>query len=203
METPHFSVENSGTSLRFVMPCKKRWLEIIFTSAGFIALFVILPLFFSVLFKDMGDNAVDNLFYLHLLVSVLFALISVIYLLIQWLWFVVDKEIAEIGPDAIIIRHQIWGIGPIKKWDASVINGVFVSRFKSNWLDEYLYFKDFGIRNFKRGQVALNTGRNFFGGVKTARFGQVLSEDEAREIVRLILQRFPHYKYHPRNDSGC
>jgi hypothetical protein len=70
---------------------------------------------------------------------------------------------------------------------------VFVSREWPNW---YLALGGYGqgLLNFKGGHVGINTGKNWLG-VVTHRFGTRLTPNEAHEIVGLVLERFPQFRY--------
>jgi hypothetical protein len=179
-----------GMILRFEMPCRKNWPNIILY-AIFVVLFAYLVFYFI---RDEGSNIMEAFSAPFLILSSLLQLFIFIDVLIEGAWQLTGREVAEINNDFIALRHQIFGVGFTKKYYADKLDGVFVTYKEIRWHYYLTSRKASSFHLFRLGNIALNHGKTLFGGVKSAHFGSILEEGEARQIVGMILQRFPQYK---------
>ncbi len=195
-ESQHYSVDEIGASLRLVFPYRgKRWhtAGLIFSTPLAWVWFAIIAI--VIVLGQPGNPDVSlQAFAVRGLVFLLTSTVPLLTTL-DLLWHLVGKEIVEINDDGIVIRHHILGMGLAARFKAGDIQGLFVSRPKSNWLKGWLFSRQLWYFNFKRGKIAFNCGRTIWGGVKTFRFGTSLDEVEAAQIVSLIHKRFPQYVY--------
>lgn len=190
-----YTVEESGVSLRLMLPYRTQWFTTTMLALGFVFLVAaFIPLAFNLFMGNMVwflGNTHQPIFFLNIAILLLTALLW----LVEILWQLVGKEVVEVTDDHIIIQHQIFGLRIRNKYHADSINGVFISRQKEHWLTMLFSSRGFRFLNFGRGRVALNSGKTIFGEVKTYRFGSILDEEEAQQIVTMIHRRFPKYKY--------
>ena len=191
----HYTVDELGTSLRFVFPYRKEWLAIIGSIVSLLLFGAWLSVVIAVFAQQLVSppETVGSVQLVPCLVSLVFLAIPSLYM-IDLLWLLIGKEVIEISDDSIIIRHQVLGLGIARKFHASKINSLFVSRVRTDWLAHWLIRSNHpGYLNFKLGKVAFNCGRTIWGGVKTFRFGTILDEAEAGQVVFEIHKRFPQY----------
>ena len=190
----HYVLENVGNTYRFIMPYRKEWWRIIsYAISAAVVLVVVLPLSLTV-FTDVGSGKIG----LEVLVLFGFALVFGVGLaLMELLWQLVGREVVEISDDALVIKHQILGLGPSKKFTPESISGLQVAR-QSDWATpQFFGTRDYRLFNFKRGWVALSSGKSLVGRPVTYRFGTNLEEIEAGQVVAQILGRFPQYRAKP------
>jgi hypothetical protein len=182
----HSTFETIGSTYRFVFPYRKEWLYIVIYGAAAALVLFFLP---EVLCFGSGPEQISltDLAAGGFLVLALMGL-----MLLEIMWQLAGKEVAEISVDEVIIRHHIFGLGPSKRFPAAKVSGLFVSRINS-WSGVW-WVRDYRFFNFKRGRVALNSGKNLLGRPVTYRFGTSLNEGEATQVVTQILGRFPQYR---------
>ena len=171
VDTQHYYVEDMGMILRFEMPCRKNWPNIILYSV-IVALFAYLSRFYVLDFIRGEDNTIMEAFSspISILYSI-FLLLVFLDILIEGAWQLSGREVAELNNDFIALRHQIFGVGLTKKYYADKFDGVFVSYKEIRWHYHLTSRKKSSFFLFKLGNIALNHGKTLFGGVKTARFG--------------------------------
>jgi hypothetical protein len=121
------------------------------------------------------------------------------FTLLDLLWHVRGLEIVEITASQITIKHQVLGLNVSRKLPAQSIDGVFVSKLKNDW--SIYSTRGMKFTNFKNGTIAINVGKNLFGGVRSYRFGSNFDRRDAEHIVRLIHERFPQYKYRGKKNA--
>jgi hypothetical protein len=193
--SPHYTVEELGISLKFIFPYRKEWLTIIGSTVSLLLFGVWLSIVIAV-FAQQPVSPLETIGSVELvpcLAGLAFLTIPVMYV-IELLWLLIGKEVIEISDDGIIVRHQILGLGIARKFRANKVNSLFVSRVKTDQLARWLFRSNRpGYFNFKQGKVAFNCGRTIWGGVKTFRFGTILDEEEAGQVVSVIHKRFPQY----------
>lgn len=187
-KTQHYTVENLGSSLRFTLPYRKSWIRSLFI----ILLLLSAPLLPS-LFIFQPTALTRQLPLLFIAFALIMWAIMAVLMVVELLWFTLGLEVVEVDNDHITIRHQIFGVGISKQLYSDNIKGVFVSRHRINWLT--YSDRNFRFFDFKKGLVAINSGKTIFGEVQTFRFGSVLNEDEARQIVVMIGERFLRYQH--------
>lgn len=191
---PYISDE-SGSFLKFTSPHRGpllRKLNVLWGLLYLIVLVVIAGSFLSS-FQILEDpNAWESLGCFGLFF--LFAFLSTG---VEFLWQVTGQEVLEIDYDAILIRHQIFGLGISRRYQAEKIAaiGVNENREKNAWLSLFKT-RSYGFLYFEEGKVTLKYGQHWLSGrPKTSRFGTGLTWEEAEEIVSSIHQRFPQYMY--------
>jgi hypothetical protein len=102
--------------------------------------------------------------------------------LFTWLWQLKGCEIITVSPDALSVRHDIFGCGRTKHYDASEIRDLRVAPFTYIPGD---FRNGFAFWGFGGGTIAFDYG------YKTFRFGAGIDEAEARIIVDAISARAP------------
>ena len=184
-----YEFETIGNTYRYVLPSQKDWLQIGMNAlflVAFAALFLSGDLF-TVLSHGFGQ--IDRRLLLVDGIIVVVLAVNVLDLLYQ----VMGKEIVEISDEAVVVRHQIFGIGPSRRTPAAKVSGLFVSQQK-----DQIGFRFGGSRNgffdFGGGRVALRGGKDWLGVTRSYRFGASLGETEARQLAAQILSRFPQYR---------
>jgi hypothetical protein len=109
---------------------------------------------------------------------------------LELLWQLIGREVVEIDDETLVIRHQILGLGPSKKFATGAISDLRVSP-SAEWSGpQFLGQRDYRFFNFKRGCVALNSGKSMLGRPVTYRFGTGLEAMEAGQVVAQIRGRF-------------
>ena len=200
----NYTVEDLGTSLRFVFPYRDRdflpgGIVIgVFVAAIFIFFMVVFP---SAIFQAL--YVTKNLqFVVMALLYLLFLLLVVVSFSIDIAWQLNGTEIIEINSDGISIRHQVFGFSSTEKYNAEKTSCIFISHRKGSGVvavSSFGYPRKMLFHNFRRGKIAFNYGKTLFGGVNTFRFGSILDQDETKQVVAIIHQRFPQYKCVAKN----
>ena len=192
----HYSFDEVGASLKLIFPYRGRRWDTVGRAIGALLLWLWLIVIAVTFIVPATIEAIPirRFYSLALTMALSFAATIPLIGTLDLLWLLIGKEAIEISDDSIIVRHQIFGLGVARKFNASKVNGLFVSRVKDGQLARWLFRNNQpGYLNFKRGKVAFNYGKTIWGGVKTFRFGTILDEEEARQIVSLIHKRFPQY----------
>lgn len=187
-----YTIDDTASSLTFKSPFRKSWFTIFVLGwSVFLTFAICLFSFLNVLLPSKVN--VSDVFVLPLsFVAFLFP--AGILALFEWLWHIFGFEVATITNDEITIQHQIFGMGISKKLLVQSIDGVFISNQRNDWVT-YMS-REFKFFNFKKGLVAVNYGKTIWGGTRTYRFGSTLKREDAKQVVKLIHERFPQYKYH-------
>ncbi len=201
----HYTVEDLGSSLRFIIPYRTQWLTTLLLALGIlfiVSILVTVTWSGSKLIQAMGFRAI--VLFPVICLGVLIALLTGAYEFVELLWQVMGKEVVEVHDDSIALRHQILGAGITRRYHVDSVSSVFVSPPTDTWLTARYSpgvslfsrsrFGSSAFRSFKRGRVALNSGKTVFGEDDTFHFGSSLDEEEAQYIVATIHQKFPQYK---------
>ncbi len=190
----HYTMENMGAMLRFEMPYRKNWLNIVLYALMLAALTYLGVLLAIGFVRNKGIDSIEASSNSTLIFNGLFQAIIFLDIIVEGAWQLAGREVVEIDGDHIGLRHQIFGIGFTKKYAANQVDRVY-SAYQENNLIYYLTTrKQSSVYSFRLGNVAFDHGKNLFGRAKSARFGSILDEQEAKQIVALIWQRFPQYK---------
>jgi hypothetical protein len=195
--TGRYTVEDMGTTLRFEMRCRKNWLEI---GVIGIEIMVLIGVLYLSWITSRGDLANYVLSSTYTIISIAFDLIAFVYVLSDGLWQIVGKEVAEVDNDYFTIRHLIFGRGVSMKLEAQKVNNASVTFQEKNWKNSVLSRKLSGFLSFKSGNITLSYGKSRLSMLKNARFGAILEEAEARQVVGMIVGRFPQYQYQATAD---
>ncbi len=196
--TRYFKAKNLLNSMQFSFPYRKVWINIFSISLSII----ILPI--MVLYVFLLDPRINGLIFseitnlpnaiLWIIVGIGFLVFWISFLL-ELLWLLKGEEVIEVAEDYISIKHQILGLSRSKIINADKIDFIFVSNQKIDFVDDVL---SSNRRNrffdFRKGKIAINSGKNFLGSPNTFRFGSVLNDVDAKQIVAVIHRRFPQYK---------
>jgi len=184
----NYKVENLEKSINFSVAFIKRWADII--SVG-----VEILVFLAIVVYAIFNMSIPASF-------VPFIILMFVLFLIELLWLLYGVEILEVSNAHLVMKHRIFGFGLSKKFRSNKVNGVFVSQSKVN--DQFTWQLSNGFKpaDFKKGMIAVNYGKTLFGRIKTYRFGTNLNEVEAQQIVNLILEKFPQYKYSSIKKTG-
>lgn len=180
------AVKMTDEALKISLPVKPRYAVI-----GYGLTVLLLPvLFITDLIARLRSNAEIFWPVAGLMLLAIGAVIAVGVSEIAWL--VIGREEITISSDSIQISHVFAGLSYTKHFTAAVVDGVYVSREP---FPRFALYRDWEWRNFHRGRVALNSGRSWLG-VRTYRFGEVLTPSEAHWLVDQILDCYPQYRYH-------
>ena len=184
-----YTIEDTTSFIRLSFPYRKLWVFIFSLSVGVIAAIAISFNTILEIFASENTIALINFDFAFLAICIFVIITS----LVELLWFLIGQEIVEINDSQIVVKHQIIGIGISKIFHANDIDCVFVSHEKNDWLA----YTSKGIKffSFKKGMIAINCGKTVLGSTRTFRFGAILNEREAKQIVAIIHQRFPKYRY--------
>ena len=190
-----YTVENSEETITFSVQFKKLWTDIV--SVG-IEILVSLAIIIYAIF-NMSTPAADMSIPAAL---VPFLILFFVLFIIELIWLLYGVEIFEVSNAHIVIKHRIFGFGLSKKFHSKKVNGVVVSRNKID--DQFFWQLTAGFRpaDFKKGVVAVYYGKSIFGRKKFFRFGTNLNDIEAQQIVNLIHEKFPQYKYSSVKKTG-
>ncbi len=198
MLTTHqkYLLEKSNSSIRFGFPYRKLWVMVLGLSWG-----IIITVGFSIL--SFLQALMPEVINLPIFVPLPFFIVLIpitLLSLIELLWLMTGLEVVEINNNQIVVKHLIYGIGISKKFNANEIDGVFVSHQNNDWLT----YSSKGIKflDFKKGMIAINSGKTLLGGTGTFRFGSAINTGEAQEIVQTIHQQFPQYQYRKSQKTG-
>jgi hypothetical protein len=202
---PHHTKEDSGSTLRFVIPYRTQWLTTVSLAMGtlfVVFIFVIVAGAEITLVWAMGASAL-------VLISPLSCLGGLIALgvganeVVELLWQLMGQEVLEVRDDAITLRHQILGRGITRRYAADQIRRVWVLPHTDRGftavytpgvsLFSRVWFGASPFRSFKRGPVAFQRGQPGAETETTVQFGSSLAVDEAQSIVASIHRKFPQY----------
>lgn len=188
-----YAFETIGSTYRLVFPYRKEWLRIV--SSGLVL--AVLP--YLLFFGNLGPLFDTGFTPVNLTTLVIFGVLVVVagLMVLELLWQLAGKEVVEVSDDAVVMAHQILGIGLSQKIPADKIGGIFVSQ-QNSWAGVGGMRRDYRFFNFSRGWVALTSGKSLLGRPVTYRFGTSLDAGEAGDVVTLILSRFPQYKMESR-----
>ena len=178
-----------GNTYRYVFPSPKEWLRI-GTNAVLLVVVAFL-LWPSDLFTILssGLEKIDP----RLAVVDGVAVVILAVMALDLLYQVIGKEVVEVSDEAVVIRHQILGIGPFRRTPAAKVSGLVVSQ-QTDRPGFLLGGSRNGLFDFNRGRVALGSGKDWLGVARSYRFGASLGEAEARQLAAQILSRFPQYR---------
>ncbi len=185
-----YTFETVGATYRFVFPYRTEWLRVISNGVG-VAVIVVL------LFSQFGLTLVADAERMSLVVLLLAAVFAVALAVTasEILWQLAGREVVVISDDGVVIRHAILGLGPARKFPAEKIDRLYASADQS-WLNTWGQ-RDYRWFNFRRGRVALDSGKTLWGSANTFRFGTRLDDGEAAQVVGVIVGRFPQYTSKP------
>lgn len=105
----------------------------------------------------------------------IFWLLSEIFVLYAWLWNVCGKEVIKSEENKIIIKNDIFGFGFANQYQISKISKLRASGFYG-FADKF---------NLSRWNISGGT-ITFDHEGKSKRFGLLLSEEEAKEAVKIL-----------------
>jgi hypothetical protein len=194
MDGGHYTLETLGSTYRFVFPYRKEWFLILsYGVAGVLAVAFFIPIGLN----SPPGNGLGQLGTLDVVLNGFFVVILGL-MLVELLWQLAGKEVVEVSDEAVILRHQILGLGPSKRFSVDQVGGLFVSP-PDTWATGRGARRDYRFWNFKRGHVGLNSAKSPSSQPDTYRFGTGLDENEAGQVVAQILGRFPQYRPKPEN----
>ena len=139
----------------------------------------------------------------YLVWQILLMLITGGIFVLRFLWRFWGKECIWFSEEMITIEHRIFGRRlSSSTYTAKKIRGLFVSKV----YEERPAFVSFSIDevSYKRGRIGFNIGKTIFRQWITIRFGSCLDRQDARELIELIVARFPQYQLTPtsQNEAG-
>ena len=133
--------------------------------------------------------------------KILLMLITGGIFVLRFLWMFWGKEWLSFSEEMITIEHRIFGRRlSSSTYTAKKIRGLFVSKV----YEERPAFVSFSIDevSYKRGRIGFNIGKTIFRQWITIRFGSCLDRQEARELIDLIVARFPQYQLDRVRQTG-
>lgn len=172
------SVEDTGRGLEIVIPARRRWFTLLFLA-------------FWLLFWTFGGiTAVMQLFAPDTPIGVdLFMLVwlcgwaageAVVATII--LWMLRGQEVVTVTPHALLVRREVFGLGPTHEFDVAHISDIRASPVP------------FGALSSTGPLALLRQGIGtiaFDYGAKTYRFGISMEEAEARLLIKRIEEKVP------------
>jgi hypothetical protein len=193
-----YVMNDSGTYLQFTCSFEGHWWEKSRIIAGLFSLIMFTTIIILILFwpGSIYTGGVWPIVWISLFL--LFLLVEIEHLIVELFWQFAGKEVMEISQDGIVVRHQIFGLGILRRYRIDKLSSVFVTRYKVDydWFDIFIIYPPFSICWFKYGKVAFNYGCCWLvGGPNTFRFGTGLGWKEATQIVSIIYNRFPQYQF--------
>jgi hypothetical protein len=172
---PRFTLTDEPEGVRITIPIKRRWLFLAF-SAVFLCpwAFALLATLRALL--GPGKTGPPFLFLVFWLSAWVLGGASV-----GWacLWNLAGREVVLLRAGAIIVRHEVWGIGRSKEFDLTSVRDLRASAEPYNpW-------------GFSSGMGLWMGAKSaaFDYGASTYRFGPGLEEAEAKTLVELIRKR--------------
>jgi hypothetical protein len=158
----------------------------------------LLRMIFSVVFMAIASFMIYVLVFIRqgtfdttLVLNIIFVLVIFLTALTMFLGSFWGQEKVTITSRLICIEHGFFGFwlsGKIYK--ASQIQGIFISSV----FDEMPRYRGDEYENYYRGRIGFNIDKKFWGSRITIRFGSCLEQDEARQILQVIFERFPQYQ---------
>lgn len=198
---PRYTSENTGFSLKIIIPSKKNWFIIIFL--GFWLTF------WAVAEVGVGGGmlvgVIQMLFegkFLELLVEGLFGGLFMLiwftlwtvgggFALYTWFWNMTGKKVIEVTGESVQIAHRIFSFGKPKEYT--------VSHIKDLRTVPTIWHGLWSFRRATRFTWGVPPGTLAFDyGAKTVNFGSGCEEAEAKMILKEIWQAYPQYK--PREE---
>ena len=196
-----YKLEDTASSLRLSIPYRKLAWHVFGLSFALlvIATQFLLPYFINTFISDEINSPI--------MISMPLALILIlacVLMILELFWLLFGFEVVEVDSNHVAIKHQVFGFGITRKFSLNRVNGIFVSHQENSDLNYYLDSKEFKFffLSFKQGKVAINYGKTILGGINTFRFGTNLDEGDAKQIVKLIHEKFPQYIYKKVKNMG-
>ena len=183
-----YTVENSNETITFNIPFRKLWADVITVGIEILVSLAIIVYAIVNISLPASDTSIPT-------PLIPFLVLFFVLFVIELLWLLYGMEIFEVSSSHIIIKHRISAIGLSKKFHSSKVNGVFVSQSKIDSQFTWQLTAGFRPADFKKGMVAIYYGKSIFDRKNFFRFGTNLNEIEAQQIVNLIHEKFPQYKY--------
>ncbi|MBI5294300.1 MAG: hypothetical protein HY869_02410 [Chloroflexi bacterium] len=190
---PRYTSENTGSSLKIIIPSRKNWFIIIFF--GFWLMIwavgeIALSLSFISAITDIvfGKKIFEGFFgsiFMLIILTIWTGFASVI--LYTWLWNITGNETIEVTDKSIQIAHRIFSFGKPKEYLVAHIKDLRAIPFIANEI--------WGFRIRFRFTWGVPPGTlSFDYGAKTVNFGSGCEEAEAKMILKEIWQAYPQYK---------
>jgi hypothetical protein len=196
---PRYAIEDSGTSLKIIIPSRKHWLGILFLAYwligwafGEIAVgeFLLAGLIGVPLGKLSELSGVEpavcsgvGLFLLAWFGGWTVGGALVIY---TFLWQLTGKEIVEVSHLSITVSRQVFGFSRPKEYLAEHVKNLRVaSPAGDGWFGRP---RATGFWGLSDGSIVFNYRARLF------RFGSGADGAEAKQIIAAIRQRFPQYE---------
>jgi hypothetical protein len=195
----NYTVEDSEMGLRFVFPYRNEVFSTGLRVIGGVFSIASLAFWAFISYYLMFDALQDHGSFFSLLPLFLFfaivlavGLAAMVGSFMEIFWRLKGEEIVEISAMGVSIHHRVFRFRITRVWEAEKISCLFLSRHKTSRLDALYDEARFG--NFKRGKIGFNNGKTLFGAIKTFRFGSILDQGEAKQVLGMIYTRFPRYK---------
>ena len=191
-----YTTDDLGNSIQFSCHYHGGGTELFVTLSGLIFSIIALWDFLSIHSTDISFINSLSIWCITTVFAILFIVFG-----IKSLWEFFGDEIMIVDQEEIILRHQIFGIGPARQFIGDKIDGLFLSQHQEPGLLRLFsvtqYTHPYGFINFKQGKIAFNCGKHGrLGGPKTFRFGTSLTTDEAKQIISTVHHRFPGYNHY-------
>jgi hypothetical protein len=102
--------------------------------------------------------------------------------LYAWLWMVKGREVILLRADALVVRRELFGLGPMREYDLMHTRNL---RFAQNTWNPYDWSTAMQFWGVGGGSIAFDYGS------RTVRIGNSVDEAEAREIIKDLNARHP------------
>jgi hypothetical protein len=196
----NYTFEEEGSALRLILPYKKHGLEIVISLMRLVVYLFVFSNFLFGYFSSfmLGFADMVSAVYVIFIAVHLIWMAAFLFEAFDLLWKLVGREVVKIENDSISVRHEVFGIGFASKLSSARIDAVFLSRYSKKSFLYILFHRGLWFFDFGHGKIGVNSGKTWFGRIKTLRLGSILDGVEAKEIVATIHRRFPHYKRQPK-----
>jgi hypothetical protein len=99
-----------------------------------------------------------------------------------WFWMLRGREVIELRADALVVKRQVFGLGPTREYDLQHTKNLRVAPHSWNPYDWMSAMQFWGIGG---GPIAFDYGS------KTLRVGNTIDEAEAKQIVEELRADHP------------
>lgn len=178
---PRYRFIDTGTKLRFELPPRRPWYNVLFLALGLLMWGVIGSQFVFGLgynFSAIGPDWFWIVWSLGWVGALAFNLLILAYM-------VLGGEVLEVDQDGLMTRRHILGVGRTLVYDARSIKEL---RASPQTYSPWARYQGMGNWGLSGGQIAFDYG------ARTLRLGSGLDEGEARQIVATIRDRFKRYR---------
>lgn len=168
-------IKSEGNNTSLIIPVKKNYLIIIFSSVWLLIWFSFFGSFYSS-FGLFNDDGIDSFF----LIWVTFWVFGSLVVMFLLLWNLFGKEIITINTKYLEVNQNLFGIGRKRQYDIKHVENFRFNEIPYNMfsMKNRLAFWGFGEGKIK-----------FDYGMKSPSFGLALEDAESNYIVKLMKEK--------------